>query len=59
MRKIKYRIIRFYSDGRPSKRVKCVSTLELAQLHCSSALTQGELRNGVKWFDGYMKIGGD
>lgn len=55
---VKYRILRFFSDGRPARRVKVVSTLELAQLHCSSPLTRGVLRGGVKWFDGYTKTGG-
>jgi hypothetical protein len=53
-----YKIIRFYSDGRRPRwvgRLK-MPTLELAQLHCNSPLTQGELRGGVKWFDGYQKI---
>ena len=55
-----YKIIRFYSDGRRPRwlgRLK-MPTLELAQLHCNSPLTQGELRNGVKWFDGYQKMKG-
>lgn len=47
-----YKIIRFFSDGRPAKKVKYVPTLELARLHCDSPLTTGELRSGVKWFDG-------
>lgn len=54
--KTRYRIIRFFSDGRPSKRVKVVSTLELAKLHCNSPLTKGVLRSGVKWFDGFREI---
>lgn len=52
-----YKILRFFSDGRRPKRVKYVSTLELAQLHCSSPLTRGVLRSGVQWFDGYKKTG--
>lgn len=53
-----YRIIRFFSDGRSAKRVKVVSSLEIARLHCSSPLTRGVLRSGVKWFDGYVEIKG-
>lgn len=55
-KKENYRIIRFFSDGRPAKRVKVVSSLSLAQLHCSSPLTSGVLRSGVTWFDGYKKV---
>lgn len=50
-----YKMLRFFSDGRRAKRVKTVSSLELAQLHCNSPLTSGTLRSGVKWFDGYRK----
>ena len=50
------RILRFFSDGRPPKRVKVVSSLELAKLHCKSPLTKGVLRSGVKWFDGYREV---
>ena len=57
MKKPHYKIIRFFSDGRPQKRVKTVSTEELAKLHCSSPETHGILRSGVKWFDGYHKVG--
>jgi len=53
-----YRILRFFSDGRPAERVKVVSTLELARLHCNSPLTKGVLRSGVKWFDGWREIKG-
>jgi len=52
-----YKIKRFFSDGRRPKKVKLVSSLEIAQLHCSSSLTKGELRTGVKWFDGFERIG--
>jgi len=52
----RYRILRFFSDGRPAKRVKVVSTIELAKLHCNSPLTSGFLRSGVKWFDGYREV---
>lgn len=54
----RYRILRFFSDGRPAKRIKVVSSLAIAQLHCNDPLTKGTLRSGVKWFDGYRKIGG-
>ena len=50
---MKYRILRFFSDGRPAKRIKVVSSRELAELHCKSPLTKGVLRSGVKWFDGF------
>lgn len=50
-----YKILRFYSDGRPAKRVMVVSSLELARLHCNSPLTRGTLRSGVTWFDGYRE----
>lgn len=53
---MKYRIVRLFSDGRPNKRIKVVSSLELAQLHCNSPLTRGTLRSGVRWFDGYYQI---
>lgn len=53
-----YRILRFYSDGRRTKRVKVVSTMELAKLHCSSPLTHGVLKSGVTWFDGWTEIRG-
>lgn len=52
----RYRILRFYSDGRPAKRIKIVGTLELAKLHCSHPETRGTMRNGVKWFDGFTEI---
>lgn len=52
----KFRIIRFFSDGRPAKLVKVVSSLYIAQLHCGSPLTSGTLRSGVKWFDGYKGV---
>jgi hypothetical protein len=51
----KYKILRFFSDGRSSKTIKVVNSLELAKLHCSSELTHGVLRSGVKWFDGYTQ----
>jgi hypothetical protein len=54
--KERYRILRFFSDGRPAKRIKVVPTLKLAKLHCRSPLTQGILRLGVKWFGGFIKI---
>lgn len=53
-----YRILRFFSDGRRAKRVKVVSSLELAKLHCNSPLTKGTLRSGVRWFDGFREIKG-
>lgn len=51
-----YRILRFFNDGRPSKRIKVVSSLALAQLHCNDKRTRGELRSGVRWFDGFREI---
>jgi hypothetical protein len=54
--KQKFRIVRFFSDGRPAKLIRVVGTLELAQLHCTSPLTRGTLRSGVKWFDGYREV---
>lgn len=51
-----YRILRFFSNGRPPKRVKVVSSLKLAQLHCNDPLTKGVLRSGVRWFEGWRKI---
>lgn len=53
-----YRIVRYFSDGRPAKRIKVVSSLDAARLHCSSPLTSGTLRSGVRWFDGFKKIRG-
>ena len=50
-----YRIVRYFSDGRPAKRVKVVSTLEIARLHCSNPGTSGELPGGVRWFDGFRE----
>jgi len=50
-----FRIVRYFSDGRPAKRVKVVSTLEIARLHCSSPGTSGELPGGVRWFDGFRE----
>lgn len=51
----KFRIVRYFSDGRKAKRIKAVATEELAKLHCNSPLTQGTLRNGTKWFDGWVR----
>ena len=51
-----YRIIRFFSDGRPRKRIRTYGTLQRAQEHCKSPLTHGVLRSGVRWFDGYTEI---
>lgn len=48
---IMYRIVRFYRDGRRSRTIKFVSTLERAQLHCSDPKTRKE----GEWFDGYTK----
>lgn len=52
----RFRILRFFSDERPPKRIKIVNTLELAKMHCSSPGTSGVLKNGVKWFYGYTEI---
>lgn len=52
----RYRILRFYSDGRRPKRVKIVSSLEIALLHCNDKNTRGTLRSGVKWFDGFIGV---
>lgn len=52
----RYKILRFFSDGRRPKRIKIVSSLEIAKLHCNSPLTKGTLRNGVRWFDGFEKL---
>jgi hypothetical protein len=46
-----YNVYRYYQkSGRRKLILRCV-TLEIAQLHCNSPLTQG---NG--WFDGFTKI---
>ena len=47
-----YKIIRFYKSGRRRK-IKTVSTLEIAQLHCNDPRTSGD-----GWFDGYEKENG-
>lgn len=52
----RYRILRFFSDGRPPKRVRVVESIELARLHCNSPLTKGTLRSGVNYFDGFRAI---
>ena len=46
-----YKIIRFYKSG-GRKLIKIVSSLEIAQLHCSDPKT---CKPGV-WFDGFQKI---
>lgn len=47
----RYKIERFYSDGRRNKRViKRGLTLKQAQTHCRSPKTRGK-----GWFDGYTK----
>lgn len=50
-----FKILRYFSDGRPARRIKTVSTEAIAQLHCNDPLTRGTLRSGVKWFDGYRR----
>jgi len=50
-----YKIIRFYSNGK-KKTVKKVSSLEIAKLHCNDPRTKGVTRNGIKWFDGLVKV---
>jgi hypothetical protein len=52
-----YKIIRYFSNGK-RKKIKTVSTLEIAKLHCNDSGTQGVTSKGVKWFDGFVKIGG-
>jgi hypothetical protein len=51
-----YQILKFFSDGRPSKRVRVVSSLAVARLWCNGPGTKGTLRSGVQWFYGYSKI---
>ena len=46
-----YKIIQFYKSGRRRK-IKTVSTLEIAQLHCGDPRTK---KDGI-YFDGYVKI---
>jgi len=46
-----YKIIRFYKSGRRQK-IKTVSTLEIARLHCNDPRTK---KDGI-YFDGYVKI---
>ena len=43
-----YKIVRFYSDGRPNEVIVRGLTLEQAQTHCHRADTRGD-----DWFDGY------
>ena len=50
-----YKIVRFYSDGRPNKTIRRGVSLQVAQLHCNDQRTRGVLRSGVRWFDGYTK----
>ena len=45
---MKYKIIRFYQDMRPSKVMYRGFSLEQAQTHCHNPNTRGE-----GWFDGY------
>jgi hypothetical protein len=57
----RFLILRFFSDGRPAKRVKIVETLAEAQAHCSRPATRGFIagrggRDGAEWFDGYTEI---
>lgn len=52
-----YKILRHFSDGRPRKRGPIYGTRREAQAHCSSPYTQGILRSGVKWFDGFESRG--
>ena len=51
----RYKIVRYFSDMRRAKKIKIVSSLEIAQLHCNDERTRGTLKSGVKWFDGYIK----
>lgn len=58
-----YRIVRYFSDNRPAKRVKVVATLAEAKAHCSRPETQGFVKargpmreGGVNWFDGFVEI---
>ena len=48
---MRYKIYRYYSDGRNKKLVKRVSSKAIAQLHCNDPRTQ---KTG-EWFDGYEK----
>ena len=50
-----YAIIRFYSDGRPSKTIREDLTLAEAQEHCSYDDSEGLLEDGTQWFDGFEK----
>ncbi len=61
-----YKIIRFFSDSRPSKCIKYVETLEEAKNHCMSLATRGfiaprgrvrqAISSGVSWFDGFKEV---
>lgn len=53
--KNKYRIVRFFRDGRSAELVKTVATVEEAKEHCSSPDTRGTLEDGTAWFDGYTE----
>jgi hypothetical protein len=48
-----YSVIRFYSDGTPSKTIQTGLTLSQAQTWCRREDTHGTDANGVHWFDGY------
>ena len=45
---MKYQIIRFFKDDRPSQVMYSGFTLEQAQTHCQNPNTSGD-----GWFDGY------
>ncbi len=47
---VKYKIVRFFRDNRPSEIINVGLTLEQAKEHCSREDTHGE-----GWFDGYTE----
>ena len=51
-----YKVRRYYSDFRKPKTILNKVSLKVAQLHCECPHTKGITKNGVKYFDGYIKI---
>ena len=53
----KYNVYRYFrKSGKRRKLILRGVSLEIAQLHCNSPLTQRKNGDNKDWFDGFLKV---